>query len=335
MAGERVGTTSGAVNFRDGPGFTFNIMSVLPPGVQVSILGEQGDWFEVAVGGQHGFLNHAYVHEWLKDQADLQAAALAPGDPKLDAGVAAQRMLADIWNSYGGLLGRLAAQISIDPAVAVAVCATEAGGDGFGPDGRMIIRFENHIFWSQWGKSHPDQFNARFKFDPDAQWQGHQYRPAPDADWQRSHASQASEWDALRVAQEMDAEAARKSISMGLPQIMGFNYASIGYPSVDDMFDRFSADVRNQLLALFDFIHSHAALTQALQQGDFLAFARGYNGGGQAETYNNILGNYMSLFATLPDATAGGVRGLGGRVIFPEALPLIERVGAAGGAPGG
>ena len=80
------------------------------------------------------------------------------------------------------------------------------------------------------------------------------------------------------------------SISMGLPQIMGFNYSAIGYDSVREMFDNFSNDVRFHILGLFDFIRgagdtSH--LLQALQTQDFEKFASHYNGPGQASKYGD------------------------------------------------
>jgi hypothetical protein len=212
---------------------------------------------------------------------------------------------AAIWNKYGGLLDPLAARLGIDPAVAVAVTAAESGGSGMGPDGRMIIRFENHIFWSYWGKDNPDRFNALFRFDADKSWQGHEYRPNPNAPWQSFHGNQAEEWKALGVAQQLNDRAAKLSISMGLAQIMGFNYAGVGYSSVEEMFTAFSQDERAQLIGFFDFVRGGRAASPkvaALQARDFVAFATQYNGPGQASTYASIIQGFCDAFHTLKPA---------------------------------
>ena len=98
----------------------------------------------------------------------------------------------------------------------------------------MIIRFENHVFWSLWGRNNPNAFNAVFAFNADVTWQGHKFRANVNAPWQDVHTgSQSSEWDAFHVAAALDANAAKRSISMGLPQIMGFNHKRIGYDTVE------------------------------------------------------------------------------------------------------
>jgi hypothetical protein len=218
-------------------------------------------------------------------------------------GSTAAAKTAAIWNRFGGLLEPLASMLSIDPAVAVAVVATESGGRGMGDDGRMIIRFEAHVFWSYWGKNNPDAFNALFRFDANKVWLGHQCRPNPNAPWQSFHDQlQAGEWSAFGVAQGLDDRAAKLSISMGLPQIMGFNFAAIGYNSVEEMFDAFSADERIQLSGFFDFVRGKRAASPrmaALQSKDFSSFAAQYNGGGQVELYSGRIQSYCDAFHTL------------------------------------
>jgi hypothetical protein len=208
-----------------------------------------------------------------------------------------------IWNRFGGLLEPLASMLGIDPAVAVAVVATESGGRGMGDDGRMIIRFEAHVFWSYWGKNNPDAFNALFQFDTNKVWSGHQCRSNPNASWQSFHDQlQAGEWSAFGVAQGLDDRSAKLSISMGLPQVMGFNFASIGYNSVEEMFDAFSADERIQLIGFFDFVRGKCAASkqvEALRAKDFASFAAQYNGGGQVELYCGRIQSYYDAFHTL------------------------------------
>jgi hypothetical protein len=78
-----------------------------------------------------------------------------------------------------------------------------------------------------------------------------------------------------------------KSISMGLPQIMGFNHDKIGYPSVQKMFNNFSKDIRYHILGFFEFLDP--LMLTALRNGDYKQFAHYYNGPGQAEYYGEWL----------------------------------------------
>ena len=210
---------------------------------------------------------------------------------------------AKIWNKYGGVIELLAGRINIDVGLAVAVIAVESGGRGFGVDGRLLIRFENHIFWSQWGQSHPDAFQSRFAFNSATTWQGHKYRLSPNAAWKDSHTSQDSEWEAFGVARSLDDRAAKLSISMGLGQIMGFNFATLGYASVENMFDALSGDERLHVLGMFSFIQNRG-LVPALQQNNLADFARGYNGSGQIGYYAGLIGGVRDAFNSLATSRA-------------------------------
>lgn len=223
--------------------------------------------------------------------AELQALSLIPAKLLKASADATQAALtaARIWNKYGGLLEPLANKIGIDPACAVAVVAIESGGSGLGPDGRMIIRFENHLFWSYWGEENADAYNAHFIFDQTTSWKGHQYRVDANSPWQNVHANQSSEWAALGLAQTLNDHAARMSISMGLVQILGSNARTIGYASTEAMFEAFSVDERFQLLGFFNFVKNNETRLAALQQQDFVAFARSYNGPGQPDYYGGLI----------------------------------------------
>jgi hypothetical protein len=163
----------------------------------------------------------------------------------------------------------------------------------------MIIRFENHLFWSNWGKANAATYNQFFQFDQTVTWRGHKFRTQADAPWQDVHTHQASEWAALTHARTLDDQAAKKSISMGLVQILGSNHRVIGYDSVDGMFDAFSADERFQLLGFFNFVKNDPRQVKALQAQDFVAFARIYNGPGQPEHYGGLIKGVFDGFKTL------------------------------------
>jgi hypothetical protein len=233
--------------------------------------------------------------------AELQAMSLVPARKLNAPSGAGQSALnaARIWNKYGGMLEPLSARIGIDKGVAVAVIAVESGGSGMGPDGRMIIRFENHLFWSFWGKANPAAYNQSFVFDQNASWKGHKYRTQPNGPWLDVHQNQNSEWATFNYASTIDATAAKKSISMGLVQIMGFNNRAIGYASPDAMFAAFAADEKFQLLGFFNFVKNDQRQITALRNRDYVGFARIYNGPGQPDFYGGLIKGVVDGFGTL------------------------------------
>jgi N-acetylmuramidase-like protein/SH3 domain-containing protein len=304
-------------NFRDGPSQQSNIIKVLDTGTKVDVLGRDGDYFQVEIAGQKGFVHVDYVTPDAPvepppatSQPESAAAAAtfsglelftAPGlevaaNARVDDGLTVGR----IWNSYGGLLKPLSDELGIDAAVAVAVLATESGGRGAGPDGRMIIRFENHIFFDEWGENHPDTFNQFFAFNPARRFNGdgHHWRPHANQDWRDCHLNQAEEWEILEFACTLDDRAAKSSISMGLTQIMGFNFADIGYGSVQEMFDAFSHELGAQIRGFFSYVRKRGGIAP-LQAADYAAFARIYNGVGQEELYSRQISDGVNAVRAL------------------------------------
>lgn len=233
--------------------------------------------------------------------AELDALPLAPARQLTAPGGAPQAAFnaARIWNKYGGVLEPLSARIGIDKAVAVAVIATESGGSGLGPDGRMIIRFENYLFWMYWGKANPAAYNQSFVFDQSATWKGHKYRPQPNSPWLDVHQNQNSEWAAYQFASTINARAAKFSISMGLVQIMGFNYSTIGYASVEAMFAAFAGNEKYQLLGFFNFVKNDQRQITALRNRDYVSFAAIYNGPGMPEYYGGLIKGVVDGFGML------------------------------------
>lgn len=313
----RVAKTTGHVNLRIGSGTEHRILEMLPPETQIHVWREEGEWFYVADTTMSGYLHRDFVgfedQEKPKDAVVTEHESAVPVDVTLEpadseklypasgAGKTEQQV-AGIWNRLGGLLKPLADSLKIDPAVTVAVLAVESGGRGFGSDGRMIIRFENHIFYQRWGKEHEDVYRQHFTFSADKSWTEHQWRPSADQPWKTFHGNQAAEWEILEFACTLDDTAAKLSISMGGPQIMGFNYASLGYGSVQQMFDAFAASERAQVMGLFDFIQGRTTPSRrvtALQALDFTEFAKLYNGPGQAETYGNLIRGCYEAFHKL------------------------------------
>lgn len=312
----RAGTTLTRASLRAGPGTQYEVLETLPPQTRFQVLDGKDTWLRVMALDKEGYVHRGFVvldgeagpAGFLRVRPELAEIPLEPPESEiimLEAGAMtpAAKAVAEVWNRYGGLLAVLAHELRIDPAVAVAVFVAEAPcGCGFADDGRMIIRFENHVFFHEWGKRDPDRFFEHFMFNPQKQWQGHRWRPSPDQPWRDFHGDQSAEWDVFQFACCLDDGAAKRSISMGAPQIMGFNYAALGYESVQEMFEAFSASERAQILGFFDFIKGASADSrpiQALQQQDFNAFAAFYNGPGQAALYGNLIEGRVQLFHAL------------------------------------
>ncbi len=315
------GTTTTHLNFRAGPGTEFTVLALLPPATPLTVLEQQGDWLCVqTANGQQGFVHRSFVTLSAQEvpeglvvtrpvadpAADPASVPLAPAlDQRLTLPAnasATDRLVTNTWNRYGGLLASLSGVLRIDPSAAVAVLAVEAGGRCFAPDGRLIIRFENHLFNDQWGKRNPDVYRKHFTFNPDKRWTEHRWRPAHNQPWREFHGSQDGEWQVFTFARTLDDTAAKLSISMGGPQIVGFNYATLGFESVHQMYDAFSAGERHQIIGFFDFVQGTGATSrrvQALQQQDFTTFASLYNGPGQAAKYGSQISSLCETFKRL------------------------------------
>lgn len=316
IAYPRIAHTSGSVNLRTGPSTSDRILNMLDPGVQVHIWKDVGAWYYIADTVRCGYLHSNYVKMGPvpapdpltpdSDQVNAPDAQLAPAAAEqihLAAGASSEaRMIASIWNRFGGVLKELSAQLQIDPAASVAVLRVESGGRTSGADGRMLIRFENQIFYDRWGKDHLAKYQEHFKFNDGKRWTGHHWRPAVDQPWQTFHGDQSAEWQVLEFASTLDDSAAKSSISMGGAQIMGFNYKRVGYNSVQEMFTAFSSSERGQLVGFFNFVRAgsmNSKSLQSLRAHDFETFARYYNGPGQAATYGKLIRTAFDTFHAL------------------------------------
>lgn len=227
---------------------------------------------------------------YLYQREDLAAVPLEPNSPVESTTTEwPAEAVARAWNNYGGLIAALAEELGLPASTAVSVLATESSGAGF-EDGRQIIRFENHKF-KRYLKDNA-KFAKYFKYDPNKVWLEHHWRADPNGPWTKQHKTgQDGEWASFEYARLLDEAAAMNSISMGAPQIMGFNSAKIGYPDVQSMFAAFSEDGRAHVLGLFDFILSDYRMPEALAEDEFRDFAYVYNGSGQAKTYGEHIAN--------------------------------------------
>jgi N-acetylmuramidase/Putative peptidoglycan binding domain len=75
----------------------------------------------------------------------------------------------------------------------------------------------------------------------------------------------------------LDEQAALRSASWGIGQIMGFNVKEANFADVNTMITAMAESEDHQLLAVANFL-KHNRLDAALRGRDWRAFARGYNG---------------------------------------------------------
>lgn len=238
------------LNVRSKPDKHSSKCGVLSKGAMIQITGRRGQWLEFRYietiagpdetepsGPVEGIESAAAVLSGM----DREKAPLAPERQLPLQGDATDRKVAQTWNKYGRLLAELCDPIAIDVACAVSTLCVESSGKGFQPsnEGRMVIRFENHKFWKYWGRDNPETFQKHFSYQSGQVWKGHKWRRDGDESWQSFHGNQRKEWQVLDFARTLNNEAALFSISMGAPQIMGFHYGRIGYPTVVALFDDF------------------------------------------------------------------------------------------------
>lgn len=103
----------------------------------------------------------------------------------------------------------------------------------------------------------------------------------------------------LRSAMALDRVAALESCSIGRYQVMGANYASIGFNSIDEMWEAFCASEMAHLAAFSSFCVAHGLIRwMQTKPPDFVRLAVGYNGAGQrANGYATKLKNLYRFYS--------------------------------------
>lgn len=180
----------------------------------------------------------------------------------------------------GSHISSTATQYNIDEDILGGIILTESLGEGF-VNGKLLIRFENKTFLNRTNNS---DASSVFKIENDASYY------YINEQWIKTHGNgQTSEYEAFELAQNYDEKSAYESISMGLPQIMGFNHTSAGYDSAQNMFDDFYASEVSQVSALGKYIvtYNDGILLSACHDRNLFQIAKIYNGNG--EVYKPIL----------------------------------------------
>jgi len=191
------------------------------------------------------------------------------------------KTMAIIFNSKASFLFKAAATLGCRAGPLAATLYKESRGDGYGPDGRMTVRLENHVLYSKYTLGIANRV-AKFDeyFSPHTGTANHVYTNTPGGPKVSFHGNQNKEWDALGVAQSrLSDTSALLSHSMGVAQIMGFNWESVGFSSPQDMFIKMSRSLEEQLNAYVKFIQAHSACLRAIRDPpNFRNFASCYNG---------------------------------------------------------
>lgn len=91
----------------------------------------------------------------------------------------------------------------------------------------------------------------------------------------------------LEIASQFNRDTALESCSWGLGQVMGFNWKSLGYESLQAFINDMYESEAKQLEAMIRFIKVNGLLL-ALKNKDWVKFARGYNGSGYAKNKYHI-----------------------------------------------
>lgn len=181
-------------------------------------------------------------------------------------------------------LPKLGAHLGVGEDEIHAVLDVEARSRGFDRQGRPAMLFEPHIFYREL----PENKKAQ------AVKQGLARRR-----WKRDYPKDS--YPRLKKAMNIDKEAALRSASWGLGQIMGFNCKLAGYDTAEEMVADFLDDEENHLAAMVQFILS-AGLDDELRNHDWHGFARGYNGSGYKKNhYHTKLKNAFDKWSKIRD----------------------------------
>jgi hypothetical protein len=175
----------------------------------------------------------------------------------------------------------------IEFAALRSVIQVECKGSGFDNTGVPIILFERHIFYRQ--------LSAEDKVD--IQLKASHQRPDLCNPVQGGYGLESAQHGRLYAACAYDRTAALESASWGLGQIMGYQWKSLGYTTLQEFINAMYHDEAGQLDAMIRFIKVNK-LVNYLNQHQWAAFAAKYNGRSYAiNHYDTNLADAHKMFA--------------------------------------
>src|SRR5262249_36861875 len=164
-------------------------------------------------------------------------------------------------NAYAlsnGTVDDVASNLKVQAAALWAVIAVETSGCGFLASRKPTILFERHIF--------SRLTNGQYDDGDISGTNPGGYGPSGE-----------HQYDRLAIAIAKNRTAALKSASWGLGQIMGTNYSTAGFASIEEMVTTMCESEDAQLRAMVSFLVA-SKLHIPLQNQNWASFARGYNG---------------------------------------------------------
>jgi hypothetical protein len=167
-----------------------------------------------------------------------------------------------------------AQELACEVAAVRAVAKVESKKAGFDDKGRPTILFEGHIFHRN--------TQPRGKYDST-----HPHLSKPT--WQEAKQYyKLDQWERLKEAMTLDEDAALRSASWGVFQVMGFNYKAGGWHSVREFVLAMFESEKQHLRAFIGYCKQNH-LTQYLKSQAWAKFALGYNGPGYADNRYDVL----------------------------------------------
>ncbi len=156
-----------------------------------------------------------------------------------------------------------------------AVAKAESLGGGFYKSGHIKILFERHKFYKYASRKLVNYKGRKIQ-------QRELFRITYPQICQRKaggYYGGLAEYKRFNLAFKLDPKAAMMATSWGMFQIMGFNYALVGFRSVNELVDYVKLGEAEQLDVFARFV-KHTGLSDELRNKQWARFARGYNGKG-------------------------------------------------------
>ncbi|MDC3962779.1 N-acetylmuramidase domain-containing protein [Polyangium jinanense] len=176
-----------------------------------------------------------------------------------------------------------ARELQCEAAAVRAVAEVESGGrTGFDDQKRPKILFEIHHFkrltGGRYDRSHP-HLSAPYK------------SPLRRASYKKD------QWAVIREAFALDPDAAVKSASWGMFQVMGFNHELVGWKSVRQfVYDMYESEAQH-MRAFLGFCRGNN-LVRYIRSKNWASFARGYNGEDYASNnYHTKMANAYARYS--------------------------------------
>jgi len=169
-----------------------------------------------------------------------------------------------------------AKELGCEVAAIKAVVLTETPRGAFDEKGRPSILYERHYFH----KLTNGQYDSYPKLSNSSAG---------------GYGKYSEQYGKLEDAMKLDKSAALQSASWGAFQIMGNNYITAGYGSIDD-FVKDMSTIQGQMRAFINFISNKPSLKNALREKNWSSFAFYYNGKEyKKNNYDNKLSNNYQM----------------------------------------